>query len=98
MTPTRIFFGRLATIVFPNESIIEPGEVTRFASNVAGQAQEWISAPVFSQAVDGIDTLVAVNITLRLINKEPESGVALFRLTRTPDGLKLSGVEIFEVG
>ena len=99
----KTFFTTFDRVVISNskaevQAIIEPGEVSRFAANVAGQAQEWATTPVFSQAVDEADILVAVNITLRLINKDPETGMALFRLTRTASGLKLSGVEIFEVG
>ena len=80
------------------QSILEGGEVSRFAANVAGQAQEWTTTPVFIQEIDGVDVLVAANISLRLINKEVETGIAMFRLSRTPAGLRLSGLEIFEVG
>lgn len=79
------------------QGLIEGGEVARFASSVAGQAQEWTTTPAFVQDVDGVDVLVAANLSLRLINKNAESGIALFKLTRTSSGLKLSGVEIFEV-
>ncbi len=80
------------------QAIIAGGEVARFAVNVAGQAQEWTTSTVFAQEIDGVDILVAANVNLRLINKEPENGIAVFRLSRTAGGLKLSGVEVFEVG
>lgn len=79
------------------DEIIGGGEVTRFASSVAGQAQQWTTTVRFVQEVDGIDILVGTNVQLKLLNREVESGVALFRLSRTPSGLKLTAVDIFEV-
>jgi hypothetical protein len=37
-----------------------------------------------------------VNITLKKLGKEG-SGTAVFMLTKTPSGLKLDGIDLFEV-
>lgn len=80
------------------QAIISGGEVSRFAANVAGQAQQWSTSIAFIQEIDAADVIVATNVELKLLNREVESGVAVFRLTKTARGLKLSTVEIFEVG
>lgn len=79
------------------EAITAGGEVSRFAASVAGQAQQWTTTIRFVQEVDGVDILVGANVQLKLLNRDIETGVAMFRLSRTPSGLKLSGVDIFEV-
>ncbi|HUF02982.1 MAG TPA: tetratricopeptide repeat protein [Aridibacter sp.] len=98
----RSFFAAFDRAVVSNskaqvDEIIVGGEVTRFASSVAGQAQQWTTTTRFVQEVDGIDILVGTNVQLKLLNREVESGVALFRLSRTASGLKLTAVDIFEV-
>lgn len=78
-------------------SLVLPGEVTKFASGVAGSTEQWQTQ---IRAVDRIDAntlLVEANMTIKLLNKEPESGIAVYRLTRTGNAWKLSAVEMFEV-
>jgi hypothetical protein len=41
--------------------------------------------------------LVETNLTIQLLNREPETGMAVFRLVRTSGGWKLAAVEMFEV-
>ncbi len=99
----RGFFAQFDRAVVSNSKaevqvLIAGGEVSRFASNVAGQAQQWATNIEFVQPIDSIDVLVATSVELRLLNREVESGVAVFRLTRVGSALKLSAVEIFEVG
>lgn len=79
------------------ESFVLPGEVTKFASGVAGSTEQWQTQ---IRAVDKIDAntlLVEANMTIKLLNKEAESGIAVYRLTRTGNSWKLSAVEMFEV-
>ena len=46
---------------------------------------------------DDFDALVEVNLNIKLLNKNAESGVAIFRLAKIGGSWKLSGVEMFEV-
>lgn len=80
------------------DELLAGGEVSRFAVSVAGQAQQWATEIKFVQEIDSVEVLVAANVTVKLLNREIESGVALFRLSRIGGGLKLSAVDIFEVG
>jgi len=41
--------------------------------------------------------LVETTLAIKLLNREPESGTAVFRLTKVGPAWKLSGVDIFEV-
>jgi tetratricopeptide (TPR) repeat protein len=79
------------------QKVIAGGEVARFSSSVAGQAQQWATRIDFVIDIDSVELLVATRVELKLLNREVESGIAVFRLARTPGGLKLTGVEIFEV-
>ncbi|MCO6511904.1 MAG: tetratricopeptide repeat protein [Aridibacter famidurans] len=79
------------------DEIIAGGEVTRFASSVVGQAQQWATTVRFVQEIDGVDIVVGTSVQLKLLNREIETGVAMFRLSRTPSGLKLVAVDVFEV-
>ncbi len=80
------------------ESMLLSGETPKaFAGGIAGQAQEWTSRVTQVEAVDPQNVIVEVALVIRVINKEAESGTAVFRLTRIGGGWKLSGVESFEV-
>lgn len=79
------------------EILAVPGEASRFVSGIPGQAVEWKTDVRFVDKIDANNVWVETSLAIRLLNKEPESGTAVFRLTRSGSGWKLSGVEIFEV-
>ncbi|MEZ5345253.1 MAG: tetratricopeptide repeat protein [Pyrinomonadaceae bacterium] len=79
------------------DSLVGAGEVTRFASSVAGQAEQWATQVLRADAVDADNLLVETNLNVRLLNRENESGMAVFRLTRVGGSWKLTGVDVFEV-
>lgn len=80
------------------EALMVPGEFPKaFAAGIAGQAQEWTSVITQMDVIDASTVIVEVALKIKIINKNEESGNAVFRLTRTPEGWKLSGVESFEV-
>jgi hypothetical protein len=79
------------------DALVLPGEVSRFASGLTGQVVEWKTQVAQIDKIDGNTALVEANMAIRLLNKEPESGVAVFRLVRAGSGWRLAGVEIFEV-
>jgi len=80
------------------ESLLVAGDTPKaFAGGIAGQAQEWASKVTHVDIIDQSNVIVEVALNIRVINKEAESGTAVFRLSKTPGGWKLSGVESFEV-
>jgi hypothetical protein len=74
-----------------------PGEVTRFVGSVAGSTQQWATQIKQVDKLDSNTVLVETILTIQLLNREPESGMAVLRLVRTSGGWKLAAVEMFEV-
>ena len=79
------------------EAISVAGDVTRFITGISGQAVEWKTNVLHVDRMDPNNVWVETNLTIKMLNKEPESGTAVFRLARVGSGWKLSGVDIFEV-
>ncbi len=79
------------------DQLIVPGDINRFISGISGQATEWKTQPLQVDILDANSVLVEANISARLLTREPESGTAVYRLTRIGGNWRLSGVEIFEV-
>jgi tetratricopeptide (TPR) repeat protein len=79
------------------DALVLPGEVSRFASSLTGQVVEWKSQVGPIDKVDANTALVEANLAIRLLNKDPESGTAVYRLQRFGGGWRLAAVEIFEV-
>ncbi len=79
------------------EALVMPGEVNRFATSIAGNAVEWRSELKHVDMLDADTALVETNMSVRLLNRETESGLAVYRLARTPAGWRLAAVDIFEV-
>lgn len=80
------------------DALIVDGEIARFAGNVAGQAQQWASRIVGVDRIDDNTLLVETDMTVKLLNREVETGMAVYRLVRVGNQWRLSDVEIFEVG
>lgn len=78
------------------DALIVAGEIPRFAGGVAG-AQIWQTKILQVDKTDTNNALVEVNLSIQLLNKNAESGTAVFRLAKVGNNWKLSGVEIFEV-
>lgn len=79
------------------DALVVPGEVVRFSSGISGQAQQWQTTVLKVDQIDAANVLAEVSLSIRLLNKEPETGTAVYRLSKMNDGWKISGVEIFEV-
>jgi len=79
------------------DALVLSGEVSRFASGVAGSAQAWQTTVRNVDRLDANTILVEADMNIRLINKDAESGPAVFRLVKTGGGWRLAGVEEFEV-
>lgn len=79
------------------EALAVPGEVTRFVGSLAGQTVEWKTTPVRVDLFDPNQALVETQMSVRLLNRQTETGMAVYRMMRTPSGWKLYNVDIFEV-
>lgn len=78
------------------DAMIISGEIPRFSGGIAG-AQEWQTKVLQIDKTDSNNAFVETNLNIKLLNKNAESGTAVFRLTRVSGNWKLIGVEIFEV-
>jgi len=79
------------------DALVLPGEVTRFSGGVSGSTEQWQSLIKQVDKLDANTMLVETGLTIKLLNREPETGTAVFRLVRTASGLKLVSVDMFEV-
>jgi tetratricopeptide (TPR) repeat protein len=96
------FFARFDKAAVTNrkadvDPLVVPGEVSKFASSVAGSTQQWTTQVKQVDKLDSNTALVETNLTIQLLNREPESGMAVFRMIKTAGGWKLAGVDMFEV-
>lgn len=79
------------------ETLIVPGEVQRFAAGIAGQTEQWTTQISNVDKFDANNVLVETKLSIKLLNRQPESGIAVYRLNKSGSGWKISNVEIFEV-
>jgi tetratricopeptide (TPR) repeat protein len=79
------------------EALVLPGEASRFASGVAGQTVEWRTQVLHIDKIDPNTAMVEASLSVKLLNREPETGMAVYRVTRVGSGWKLSAVDVFEV-
>jgi len=79
------------------EALVVPGEVSRFVSGISGQAVEWKTNVLFVDRTDANNVWVETNLSIKLLDKEVETGMAVYRLARVGSAWKLTGVDIFEV-
>lgn len=79
------------------DAIVSTGDVVKFASGISGQTERWQTQILATDKIDANNILVEANLNIKLLNREPESGMAVYRLTRFGSSWKLSGVEMFEV-
>ncbi|MFN2502479.1 MAG: hypothetical protein ABR530_10770 [Pyrinomonadaceae bacterium] len=79
------------------DALVLPGEVTRFVGGVSGSTEQWQTQVQQTDRIDANTVLVEANMTVKLLNKEAESGIAVYRLVRVGSAWKLAAVEMFEV-
>ncbi len=79
------------------DALVLPGEVTKFSGGVAGSTEQWQTQVRQVDRIDANTVLVEAKMTIKLLNKEIETGIAVYRLTKTGNAWKLSAVEMFEV-
>jgi hypothetical protein len=78
------------------DALVVPGEVAKFAGGVSGSTERWQTDVRQVDRLDADTVLVEAAMTVKLLNKEQETGMAVYRLVRTAAGWKLAGVDIFE--
>jgi tetratricopeptide (TPR) repeat protein len=79
------------------DTLVVPGEVGKFAGGISGSTEQWQTQVLYADRLDANTILAETTVSLKLLNRDPESGPAVFRLTRVGDAWKLSGVDMFEV-
>ena len=97
----KAFFGDFDKAASANrkadvEAMVMPGEVTKFAAGVSGSTQQWQTDIRQVDRLDANTVLVEANMNIKLLNKDPETGMAVYRLVRTPAGWRLAGIDMFE--
>ncbi|MDQ3799398.1 MAG: tetratricopeptide repeat protein [Acidobacteriota bacterium] len=78
------------------DALIIAGEIPRFSGGVSG-AQEWRTTVLQVDRIDANNVLAEVQLNIRLLNRDPESGTAVFLLSKVGSNWKLNSVEMFEV-
>ncbi len=79
------------------DALVLSGEATRFISGISGQTTEWKTTPTHIDRLDANTALVEAQMSVRLLGRETETGLAVYRIARTPAGWRLIAAEIFEV-
>lgn len=79
------------------EVLAVPGEVTKFVNGIAGSTEQWQTTIRQIDRVDSNTVLVETTLSIKLLNKEIETGIAVFRLAKVGNAWKLSSVDMFEV-
>ncbi len=98
----RTFFAQFDKAAASNrkadiEALTAPGEATRFVGGLTGQTTEWRTEVLHIDELDPNSALVEANMTVKLLNRDTETGPAVYRLVRTGAGWRLAAVEMFEV-
>lgn len=79
------------------DALVMPGEITRFTGGVSGSTESWKTQVKQIDRVDADTLLVEAEMNIKLLNKEAETGLAVYRLTKVGNSWRLSAVEMFEV-
>lgn len=79
------------------DALVLPGEASRFASGVAGQTVQWKTDILHVDFLDSNTAIVEASLSIKLLNREPEAGLAVYRITRIGSNWKLNSVDVFEV-
>jgi len=79
------------------DALFLAGEATKFISGISGSTEQWQTQ---IRGVDGLDAntiLVELSLSIKLLTREPESGTAVYRLTKRGTDWKIAAIEMFEV-
>lgn len=79
------------------DALVVSGEVAKFAGGVSGSTEQWQTQIKYVDRLDANSVLVELNLNVKLLTRDPSSGLAVFRLTKIGGAWKLSSVDMFEV-
>lgn len=79
------------------DGMVLAGEVTKFAAGIAGSTEQWSTKVIRIDRLGPNTVLAEVELNIKLLTKDAESGYAVYRLQKVGSAWKLSGVDIFEV-
>ncbi|MBK8466938.1 MAG: hypothetical protein IPL32_14000 [Chloracidobacterium sp.] len=79
------------------DALVISGEVGKFAGGVSGSTEQWLTQIKYVDRLDANTVLVEAEMSVKLLNKNSETGKAVYRLTKTASGWKLTAVDMFEV-
>lgn len=79
------------------DAMFAAGEAAKFASGISGSTETWQTQVRQVDNVGSDTLLVEVGLNIRMLTKEAESGMAVYRLTRFGNNWRITGVEMFEV-
>jgi hypothetical protein len=96
------FFARFDKAAVSNrktdvDALVVPGEINKFVSGVSGSTEQWQTQLRYVDRLDANTVLAEAGVTVKLLNREPESGTAVFRLIRLGNQWRLAAVDMFEV-
>lgn len=101
-TDVKDYFARFDKAAVSNhkaevDALVMPGEVTRFTGGVSGSTEQWQTQVKQVDKLDDNTILVETALNIKLLNRDVQSGMAVFRLIQTSGGWKLASVDMFEV-
>jgi hypothetical protein len=79
------------------DTMVVPGDATKFANGISGQTEQWQTQVKQIDRIDANNIWVETNLTIKLLNKEQQSGTVVYRLAKVGGSWKLSSVDMFEV-
>lgn len=79
------------------EALAVPGEAVKFTSGISGQTEQWQTQALAADRLDANTMIVETRLTIKLLNRDSESGTAVYRLAKVGNGWKLLSVDMFEV-
>lgn len=79
------------------DALFMPGESVRFAKGISGQTTEWSTTVRHTYLIDPVTMIAEVDLSIKLLNRNNESGPVVFRLAKSPTGWKMHSVDSFEV-
>lgn len=98
----KAFFAQFDKVAISNrktelDSMSVAGDVSKFIAGISGQAVEWRTQVLHVDKIDLNSVLVETTLAIKLLNREFETGPAVFRLVKVGSVWRLSSVDIFEV-
>jgi len=79
------------------DALVMPGEASKFAGGLSGSTEQWQTEVRQIDRLDPNTVLVESNVTVKLLTKDVENGLAVYRLVKSGSNWRIAGVEMFEV-